>query len=83
MLVWWTRQSQTIWGTYLAAPDDADLEAFKPEYLHWMDPKDLIPFPFALQAVDNSWWLVHSTDEGFLQRLEQDHGAERMPYRPQ
>lgn len=82
MLVWWTRQFQTIWGTYLAAHDDAALDAFEPEYLHWINPTKLLDYPFALQAVDNSWWLVHSTDKSFLRLLEHDYRAERMPYDP-
>ena len=83
MVVWWTRQFQSIWGTYLAAVDDAGLLEFEGTYLDWIAPDLLRRYPFALQAVDNSWWLVHSTDEESLRRLERDHRAERMPYRPQ
>ena len=82
MLVWWTRQFQSVWATYIATEDDSVFDHFSGEYLDWIAPKLLLGFPFALQAVDNSWWLVHSTDEAFLTRLERDFGAERMPYRP-
>ena len=82
MLVWWTRQLQSLWGIYLAAIDDATLLDFEAEYLDWIAPDALRPYPFALQAVDGGFWLIHSTDKDFLQRLERDHRAERMPYRP-
>ncbi|GEM_PF-5145402 len=66
----WKGVHQTVWGTYVAAVDDAILAAFPGDYLDRIAPETLARYPFLLQAIDSSFWLVHSTDESFRQRVE-------------
>jgi hypothetical protein len=81
MKVLWSAVHQTIWGTYVAARDDATLATFPGEYLDRIRPATLARFPFLLQAVDSSFWLVHSTHPEFLAAVEARFTAvTRMPY---
>lgn len=66
----WSGITQTIWGTYAAA-DKATLATFPGDYLFRIAPDVLMRYPFLLQAVDSSFFLVHSTDMAFLNRVEE------------
>ena len=71
MQAFWKNVTQTIWGTYVAAEDEATLAAFSGDYLFRIAPDVLMRYPFLLQAVDSSFFLVHSTDMAFLNRVEE------------
>ena len=71
MQAFWKGVTQTIWGTYVAAEDEATLAAFSGDYLFRIAPDVLMRYPFLLQAVDSSFFLVHSTDMAFLLRVEE------------
>ena len=71
MAAFWETLLQTAWGTYVAAPEDATLASFSGDYLFRITPEELLRFPFLLQAVDSSFFLVHSTDAEFLRRVEE------------
>ena len=83
MSLWWSRLLQTFWGTYVAAETDAALDRFPSNYLFRIEPEVLADYPFAIQACDVSYWLIHSTDVGFLQSVVQTFPqAVAMTYEP-